>query len=335
MSGEYDHFGLQQKIKEIFGDNAGEFYRPAGAGYGEVQTPYLDKCTDTKHPVPDFVGEDRPTGTVYTELCITQLIDGTGRAYIAERSSGYRPGRKRKHKPEMDNRGVALKRLEHMDPDTRKRSAARAGRKLKDHCAQLGVDRIGTGTFRDNVTDRTLAVKIHEDFIRLYKQELPYTFYINHMEFTVTDFQYVAVFESQKRGALHEHFGLNHPHCIDRLRRCWQQAQKNAGLENPDGNFNIRYKPGRKKFRASQKIAGYFVHNYLKKDFESGEMYKKRYLHSKGIPEPSTTRLYYLTAYSTEELIEALESMLGVRVTSSWWHKIGPHDLYNIKFEPG
>ena len=219
-----------------------------------------------------------------------------------------------------------------MDPDDLRRSVHRAKNKMQEASSMLCCDRIGTGTFRDNVTDYATALWVHETFCRLYKANLPYKHSTTGRPVTVSSLDYVAAPERQKRGAWHIHYGFNVAHDVRLLRACWQLAQAKCGIENSDGAFNVRYRPEIKSKSAPRRIGGY-LSKYLTKDFQGGDLYRKRYYTSKGIPQPSKTRMYFLRAHTTEELLNFVEKLLGVRICNSHWGKAGPYDIYYGKFE--
>jgi len=346
MREDFGELGLQAKIRDVFGPDSGEFIEPV-PGYGGVVSrleesrvaasgdplhaaSYLDYCThNTKVPVPDFTGDRQPIGLIHTEVSLKQYADGSGRFFIAERHAGYKCSRK-SYTANTKRRGAT--RSEVMTPEDLKRSTFRAIGKFREACSMLRVDRIGTSTFRENVSDFDTALEVHTMFCRLYKLELPYKFDIEGRTFEVSTFEYACAPEKQKRGAWHFHFALNSPHDINRLRRCWYRAQELCGISEPDGNFNIRYTPPRKSGVGSVRI-GRYISKYIRKAFEDGEIFRKRYFVSRGIPKPETSKLFFLTAHTTEELLEFVEHLLGCRVLGGRWGKAGPYDIYYGTFE--
>lgn len=343
----FDGQSLQAKIRNVFGAESGEFIEPA-PGYGSVASrfaasgvadsgapsddaSYLDYCThNTNVPVPDFVGEHQPIGLIHTEVSLKQYADGTGRFFIAERHAGYKTKSNRvvaTYKP----RGAA--RADVMSAEDLRRSTFRAISKFREACSMLQVDRIGTSTFRENVSDFDTALRVHTTFCRLYKLELPYSFEIEGRPFSVSSFDYACAPEKQKRGAWHFHFALNSAHDINRLRRCWHEAQELCGIAEPDGNFNIRYTPPRKANTGPTRI-GRYISKYIQKSFEEGEIFRKRYFVSRGVPEPERSKLFFLSAHTTEELVDFIESLIGCHCTDGRWGKAGPYDIYYGSFEP-
>lgn len=76
---------------------------------------------------------------------------------------------------------------------TRVSSANRARRKMRQRCKALGLDCLGTLTYKENMQDRDSALRHFKEFVRRVRRWIP-------------AFAYVAVLEKQKRGALHFHF---------------------------------------------------------------------------------------------------------------------------------
>lgn len=76
---------------------------------------------------------------------------------------------------------------------SRAASARRARRKMRQRCKALGLDCLGTLTYKENMQDRDTALRHFKEFVRRVRRFVP-------------SFSYVAVLEAQKRGALHFHF---------------------------------------------------------------------------------------------------------------------------------
>ena len=165
---------------------------------------------------------------------------------------------------------------EDMDDSTIQASASRARRRLSDNCLARSVNHLLTLTFRENVTDLDQAWSRFAYFSKLCKKH-------GH------HFQYVAVWERQKRGAIHFHLAVDKrieygKAYKNNVRDCWLQACGPLG-----GNIDVssQHKAAAKK-KDRRALVGYLT-KYLAKTFlEEGVFNRRRYSCSRGasIPEP-------------------------------------------------
>jgi len=105
-----------------------------------------------------------------------------------------------------------------------KRSARRSYQTVMDKSRLMGIDRMLTLTFQDNVGDINEANKALKIFLALMRKRFG-------------NFDYLAVPERQKRGAIHYHFGLNKFFHWTAVMACWKLAIKKAGFVQTGGIF--------------------------------------------------------------------------------------------------
>ncbi|MDO3651342.1 rolling circle replication-associated protein, partial [Nocardia mangyaensis] len=157
-----------------------------------------------------------------------------------------------------------------MDESTLNKSIARAKVNVRRKAMSMNADRMLTLTFRENVTDIDTAWDCFKYFCKL-------------MRFRYRDkFQYIAVPEYQKRGAVHVHVAINCYYHANTVRRFWHRAagqfQGNIDITSPRKIAKNSWNPKR--------IANY-LSKYLTKN-DSVEFNRRRY--SSGgkitLPEP-------------------------------------------------
>lgn len=148
------------------------------------------------------------------------------------------------------------------------RSTRRARKGARVRCKASGFDSLFTFTYRENVQDRDLVAAHWKEAVRRIKRVLP-------------DFGYLAVVERQKRGALHLHVATHRlPQALQWrgvkvkswsvLRAIWRSVVGDLG-----GNFD-ESKRRRGSAASGLRIARYIT-KYIGKDFEDGELDRKRY----------------------------------------------------------
>lgn len=149
-----------------------------------------------------------------------------------------------------------------------KRASRRARSTARIRCKASGFDSLFTFTYRENVQDRELVASHWAKAVRAIKRLIP-------------DFAYVAVIERQKRGALHLHVATHRlpPSFVVKgvmvkswnvLRAIWRRVVGDLG-----GNFD----ESRRKRNSRVAGAGVakYITKYIAKDFEDGELNKKRF----------------------------------------------------------
>lgn len=143
---------------------------------------------------------------------------------------------------------------------SRQASAKRARRAMRQRCKGMGLDVLGTLTYRENVQDRDRVLRDWKEFVRRLRRVLP-------------TFSYVAVLESQKRGALHVHFACRRlPRELQRdgvriksysvIYAIWKSVTGDAG-----GSF----RDSSRKTRGSCLRVAKYIAKYVGKSFEDAD----------------------------------------------------------------
>jgi len=119
---------------------------------------------------------------------------------------------------------------------------------------------------------------------------------------------YVVVHELQKRGAIHFHVALKTDGAwmpYSTLIAEWRKVIGGIGSVKITRNYNCRER------QRAAKIQSY-LSKYMGKDFSAGEMNRKRYEISRGLPRPECITLYYPIGDDTHiRLSELLRAMSG------------------------
>lgn len=161
----------------------------------------------------------------------------------------------------------------------RERSARRARTQVRRLVKAKNLDTMLTGTYRENVTDRERLSRDVDVFIKRVRRVIP-------------GFEYVCVFERQKRGAWHFHMAVQRvqSHYLhkgvlvksyDLLRALWRAV---VG----DGNIDVS-RAIRKRQRSTGKLAGY-LSKYIAKGFEEGQEGDSYRASGKALPKPVVVR---------------------------------------------
>lgn len=146
------------------------------------------------------------------------------------------------------------------------RSTRRARTKVRRLCKAKGLSTMITGTYQENMLDRSRITRDLDVFIKRVRRVIP-------------GFQYVCVLEKQKRGAWHFHMAvprvLSHYYqggtlvrSYDLLRSMWR------GVIGAGGNIDVSR--NKRVGRSSAKLAGY-MSKYIGKDFgtdSEGDSYR-------------------------------------------------------------
>ncbi|MCA1323749.1 hypothetical protein [Herbaspirillum sp. alder98] len=169
--------------------------------------------------------------------------------------------------------GKRTKRGESANRERNEEVAGRAAKKnVRDRCKSIGADRMITLTYRDNMTDREVALKHWDKFRRRVGKH--------------KKFHYVAVIEEQKRGALHFHVAVNGRQSYHLLRSIWSSIVGVDEFGNSMSNIDVR-NPTKFGFGKNgiHKLAEYIA-KYCGKQMDARELDQKRYFSSRGIPKP-------------------------------------------------
>lgn len=148
------------------------------------------------------------------------------------------------------------------------RSARRAKTKVRRLCKAKGLTTMVTLTYRENMIDRDRMARDFDVFVKRMRRVVP-------------EFQYVCVFERQKRGAWHAHIAvprvLSHylhkgvlVRSYDLLRSMWR------GVVGVDGG-NIDVSRNKRLGRSAARLASYLA-KYISKGFSesatAGDSYR-------------------------------------------------------------
>ena len=163
----------------------------------------------------------------------------------------------------------------------RERSTRRARTMVRRLCKAKALDTMLTLTYRENVTDRAVIARHLDLAIKRIRRVIP-------------GFQYVAVFERQKRGAWHAHLAVERvqSHYLHRgtlvrsydlLRAIWRGVVGDLG-----GNVDVsRSKAAR---RSSARIAAY-LSKYIGKGLQSVEGGDSYSASGRALPRPTVFRV--------------------------------------------
>lgn len=177
------------------------------------------------------------------------------------------------------------KRGESQNREANDQDAGKAAKKrVRQACKTIGADRLVTLTYRENVTDRELALRHWDLFRRRLRKH--------------NQFLYVAVMELQEgfkkgnsaaqegRSSIHFHVAVHGRQCYQLLRSIWQSILGDDAQGRKMGQVNVR-DPHRFGFGKDgvHKLASYIA-KYCTKSMECRELDQKRFFCSRGIPKP-------------------------------------------------
>ena len=185
--------------------------------------------------------------------------------------------------------------LEERAAANRERSARRAKTQVRRLIKAKNLDTMLTLTYKENVEDRARMARDFDVFMKRIRRIFPH-------------FQYVCVFERQKRGAWHAHMAVQRvqSHYLHRgvlvksydlLRAVWRAV---VG----EGNVDIS-KARRHSQRNIAKLAGY-LSKYLSKTFDDGGSGDSYRASGKALPKPVVIRSL------TQTLDDAGSDLLGL-----------------------
>lgn len=167
--------------------------------------------------------------------------------------------------------------------ENRERATRRARTKVRRLAKSKGLTTLLTLTYRENMQDRARMQRDLDVFLKRVRRVIP-------------SFQYVCVFERQKRGAWHAHLavekflshyqsGKQRVKSYDLLRSMWRAV---VGADN--GNIDVS--KNRKVNQSSAKLAAY-LSKYIGKTFDQAEKHVNAYSASgTALPQPMTFRTY-------------------------------------------
>ncbi|MBB4842213.1 hypothetical protein HNP55_000708 [Paucibacter oligotrophus] len=197
----------------------------------------------------------------------------------------------------------------------RERAARRAKTRVRRMVKVMGLDALLTLTYRANQTDQELCKRHMKEFVRRMRRLIP-------------GFQYVAAFETQKRGAWHVHMAMHAlPHVLawrgvkvksfSVVRAVWRSVVGDLG-----GNIDQQR---RKRFsrQSSGKLAAY-LSKYMLKAFQDGDDWSNRYSASAGGAVPEAAVLRFRAATMAELIGLAFdEAASGACECMTWLSRWG------------
>lgn len=164
----------------------------------------------------------------------------------------------------------------------RDRATRRARTKVRRLAKAKGLSVLLTLTYRENQTDRDRMARDFDAFVKRVRRALP-------------SFEYVCVFERQKRGAWHAHIAVprilsHYAHkgvmvkSYDLLRSLWR------GVVGQD-NGNVDVSRNKRVNRSAAKLAAY-LSKYIGKTFDQADRYVNSYSASgRALPDAITERV--------------------------------------------
>jgi hypothetical protein len=185
------------------------------------------------------------------------------------------------------------------------RSSRRAKTKVRRLCKAKQLTTMVTLTYRENITDRSRMARDFDVFMKRVRRAVP-------------GFEYVCVFEKQKRGAWHAHIAVprvlaHYMHkgylvrSYDLLRSLWR------GVVGVDGG-NVDVSRQKRLKRSTARLASY-LSKYITKGFaeasSSGDSYRAS---GKALPKPM---VFSALAGDLGAGIAQLCELLGSEVASS------------------
>lgn len=207
--------------------------------------------------------------------------------------------------------GNVLSNAEKLDKlaENRERSTRRARTKVRRLAKEKGLTTLLTLTYRENMVDRDRMQRDLDVFLKRVRRVIP-------------GFQYVCVFERQKRGAWHAHLAvekvLSHYlaggkliRSYDLLRSMWRAV---VGADN--GNVDVSR--NKRLARSAAKLAAY-LSKYIGKTFDQAEKHVNAYSASgKALPKPMVFRV------PGARVTDALGDLLGLLE-----REVSASDLYH------
>lgn len=166
--------------------------------------------------------------------------------------------------------------------ENRERATRRARTKVRRLAKEKGLTTLLTLTYRENMVDRERMQRDLDVFLKRVRRVIP-------------GFQYVCVFERQKRGAWHAHLAvervLSHylaggklVRSYDLLRSMWRAV---VGADN--GNVDVSR--NKRLARSAAKLAAY-LSKYIGKTFDQAEKHVNAYSASgRALPKPMVFRV--------------------------------------------
>lgn len=168
----------------------------------------------------------------------------------------------------LDDKELTPYELAEREKRNRERAAKRATANVRRLCKVMGANTLLTLTYRANQTDLALCKKHLKEFVRRLRTVLP-------------NFQAVAAFEQQERGAWHVHMATERIpsellargvklKSFNLIRRVWRSVTGEL-----EGNIDVS-SGKRRQQRSAARIASY-ISKYISKAFEEGAAFVNRW----------------------------------------------------------
>lgn len=223
-----------------------------------LNTDTVDSGLKSLNDVYSLISDERNTGHGwYTKVVAFNSGDVECVALKLESDQSIRKGggakRSNTEKTEMDELVLA-------------KSQARARKNVRYKSLMLNADRMLTLTYRENKTDLNECRSDLAKFSRLMKSEFG------------QQWQYIAVPEFQKRGAVHFHLAIHGFYPVNKVRSIWRSVVGDGNIDITSPKIAI----GKNSWNP-RRIANYLA-KYLTK-LDSVSFNKRRYS-SSNIPSP-------------------------------------------------
>jgi len=183
---------------------------------------------------------------------------------------------------------VGLTEAEKLDKlaANRERATRRARTKVRRLAKAKGLTTLLTLTYRENMLDRERMSRDLDVFLKRVRRVIP-------------GFQYIAVFERQKRGAWHAHLAvekvLSHYLAGGKLVRSYDLLRSMWRAVVGSDNGNVDVSRNRRLQRSAAKLAAY-LSKYIGKTFDQSEKYVNAYSASgRALPKPISFRSMHPT----------------------------------------
>lgn len=191
-----------------------------------------------------------------------------------------------------------------MDEITIRKSIARARTSVRRKALSMCADRMLTLTFRENVTSIDSAWDCFKYFCKLMRARYGRG---------DNQFQYIAVPEYQKRGAVHFHLAISGYYHANTVRRLWRRA---AGKYQGNIDITSPKKAGKNSWNP-RRIANYITKYITKND--SVDFNKRRYSSGGKICPPEPVRGWIALGIPLIEVMrQCVEKITRKDITCIW-----------------
>ena len=184
------------------------------------------------------------------------------------------------------------KEKEKMDLDVLEKSSRRAKTTVRRKCLTMQCDRLLTLTFRENLKDIDIAWQRFHYFNKLMRHKFP-------------RYQYVAVPEYQKRGAVHFHLAIRGYYPVKIVRKLWRRA-----VGQLDGNIDITPPKRVKKGQWNPSLIANYLAKYLSKH-DSVHFNRRRYSTGGGIQVPSAMTGWLAISLDKDHTVSTLQGVMS------------------------